>query len=327
MPTPDPTEFQRLAAEAVAHHTAGRLDAAEAAYRAALAMAPGHPSITHNLATIAAKRGNHRAAIALFDAVLGAEPFHVSAHYNRAAALQSAGMMRAAIDGYRQAARLEPAHYDAHRNLAFLYLAEGERGRSLDHFARTCELRRGDDHSAIANASLTHATRDKLIHDAAQFRYLAGRHRDARRFELLAKCYEDVARDFASEPSPLSPAQRDLIGADYNTAINVFGAAEIAGPAIDPTLDCGRIAADLASRDTAVIDSLLTPDAFARLHRFLLESTIWHDFSHIGGFVASYLEDGLASPLFLQIIDELRAALSPILASKPLVQAWAFKGL
>ena len=43
------------------------------------------------------------------------------------------------------------------------------------------------------------------------------------------------------------------------------------------------------------------------MQRFLLESTIWHDFSHIDGFVASYLEDGLACPLLLQIADELRA--------------------
>ena len=50
-------------------------------------------------------------------------------------------------------------------------------------------------------------------------------------------------------------------------------------------------------------------------------------FSHIGGFVASYLEDGLASPLMLQIADELRQTLPDILGPHPLTQAWAFKGL
>jgi hypothetical protein len=63
------------------------------------------------------------------------------------------------------------------------------------------------------------------------------------------------------------------------------------------------------------------------LRRFLLESTIWHDFSHIDGFVASYLEDGLACPLVLQIADELRQAFPDILGPHPLTQAWAFKGL
>jgi hypothetical protein len=58
-----------------------------------------------------------------------------------------------------------------------------------------------------------------------------------------------------------------------------------------------------------------------------LESTIWHDFSHIGGFVASYLEDGLACPLLLQIVDETRRAFPELLGAHPLTQAWAFKGL
>jgi len=75
------------------------------------------------------------------------------------------------------------------------------------------------------------------------------------------------------------------------------------------------------------VDDLLTPQALNSLQRFLLESTIWHDFSHIEDFVASYLEDGLACPLVLQIADELRRAFPEILGEHPLSQAWAFKGL
>ena len=74
-------------------------------------------------------------------------------------------------------------------------------------------------------------------------------------------------------------------------------------------------------------DDLLTAPALAALKRHLLESTIWHDFSHIGGFVASYLEDGLACPLLLQIADEIRGAFPELLKGHPLSQAWAFKGL
>jgi hypothetical protein len=75
------------------------------------------------------------------------------------------------------------------------------------------------------------------------------------------------------------------------------------------------------------VDDLLTPEALESLRQFLLESTIWHDFSHIDGFVASYLEDGLACPLLLQIADELRRAFPDILGPHRLSQAWAFKGL
>ena len=76
-----------------------------------------------------------------------------------------------------------------------------------------------------------------------------------------------------------------------------------------------------------MIDRLLNPPALAALRRHLLESTVWHDGEHIPGFLAAYLEDGLASPLLLQIADELRAALPGILAPHPLAQAWAFKCL
>jgi len=80
-------------------------------------------------------------------------------------------------------------------------------------------------------------------------------------------------------------------------------------------------------RGAVSFDDLLSPAALAVLKQYLLESTIWHDFDHIGGFVASYLEDGLACPLLLQIVDEIRAAFPNLLKAHPLSQAWAFKGL
>ena len=77
-------------------------------------------------------------------------------------ALQALGQSREAIQGFERVCAIEPGHYDAHRALGFLWLAEGDRGRALDHFARTYELRRGEDRTGIAAKSLTEATRDKL---------------------------------------------------------------------------------------------------------------------------------------------------------------------
>ena len=65
------------------------------------------------------------------------------------------------------------------------------------------------------------------------------------------------------------------------------------------------LTAQFDAQGAIAVDDLLTPQALNSLRRFLLESTIWHDFSHIDGFVASYLEDGLACPLLLQIADDL----------------------
>jgi tetratricopeptide (TPR) repeat protein len=267
-------------------------------------------------------------AIAQFDLAIAAEPRYASAHYNRASALQALGRSRDALQSFARVCAIDPGHYDAHRALGFLWLAEGDRSRALDHFARTYELRRGEDRSGIATKSLTWAARDKLIHDAEQFRYLAERRREPR-FETLARNYQAVAESVPEKAVPLSDQQLDALGEDYNTAIHVASAPEIAGRAVNPRPDRDALVARFGEGKAGAVsfDDLLTPAGLAALKRYLLESTIWHDFSHIGGFVASYLEDGLACPLLLQIVDEIRGALPELLGPHPLTQAWAFKGL
>jgi hypothetical protein len=321
-------KFDQLIAAAIAHHNAGRLDQAEAAYRDALAISPGHAAITHNLGVLAATQGKHAAAIACFDEAIAAEPDFVSAHYNRAVARHSLGQSIEARQGFARVCALDPGHYHAHRALGFLWLADGNRGRALDHFARTYELRRGEDRSGIAAKSLAEATRGKLLHDAEQFRFLSERRIERQRFDALARHYEAVAKDFPEKPTALSDRQFAALGDDYNTAIHICDAPEVAGRAVSKRPDRDVILRSFREMQAgaAWFDDLLTPPALAGLKRYLLESTIWHDFSHIGVFVASYLEDGLACPLLLQIADEIRAAFPELLAQHPLSQAWAFKG-
>ncbi|HEY7246695.1 MAG TPA: tetratricopeptide repeat protein [Xanthobacteraceae bacterium] len=329
MATVTKLDLAGLVADALTHHRAGRLGEAEAAYRAALGMSPGDAAITHNLGVIAAARGEPHSAIQCFDAAIAAEPRYAAAHFNRAAALQALGRWPQAIAGFSRASALDPGCYEAHRALGFLWLAEGERGRALDHFARTYELRRGEDRADIAIGSLTSATRGKLLHDAEQFHFLAERRRDRQGFSALARTYEAVARSFPEQPTKLSPEQTAMLGDDYNTAINAYAAPELPSRAVTEREDREEIMRVFQHRQGSAIhfDGLLTPPALFRLRQFLLESTVWHDFNHIGGFVASYLEDGLACPLLLQIADEIRQTFPEILANRPLSQAWAFKGL
>jgi Flp pilus assembly protein TadD len=320
-------EFRALVADAMTHFQAGRLAEAESAYRLALAIVPVDPAVTHNLGVAIAAQGGHRAAVGCFEEALRADPGFVSAHYNRAVALLRLGETQEAIKAFGRAATLEPQHYEAHRALGFLRLSQGERGRTLDHLARTYELRRGDDRITVALKSLTTATRRKLEHDAEQFLYLSQRTRDGRRFDLLARSYNVLAQQVRDEVATLSDAQIDVLGDDYNTPIHLRAAPEVAGGAVNERADRAALTAQFEEQGVIFVDDLLTPQALDSLRRFLLESTIWHDFSHIDGFVASYLEDGLACPLVLQIADELRRAFPDILDPHPLCQAWAFKGL
>jgi tetratricopeptide (TPR) repeat protein len=320
-------EFRARVARATTHLQAGRPAEAETDYRAALTLVPADPGLTHNLGVALAAQGRHRAAVECFEEALKADHGFVSAHFNRGGALMKLGETEEAIKAFSRATHLDPQLYEAHRLLGFLWLSRGERGRSLDHFARTYELRRGDDRTTIALKSLTTATRHKLEHDAEQFLYLSQRTRDRLRFEVLARNYRTVAAQLSNEATTLSDAQIDVLGDDYNTPIHLRAAPELAGGAVNARTERVALAARFDRQGALFVDDLLTPQALDSLRRFLLESTIWHDFSHIDGFVASYLEDGLACPLLLQIADELRRTFPEILGEHALSQAWAFKGL
>jgi tetratricopeptide (TPR) repeat protein len=316
-----------LLAAAAEHFEAGRLEAAAAAYRSALSKSPDDVGILHNLGVTAARLGQLDAALGYLDAALRLEPDYASAHYNRAAALLDLHRESDALESLSRCLALDPGHYEAHRASALHWLAQGNTGRALDHFARTYELRRGVDCSAMARDSLTHTNRCKLLHDAAQFRHLADKGRQPHRFAALAERYRSVAATLPSQVTPLSSADLECLGPDYNTALYMAEAPEIAAGCLSRREDRDRIVRELKDNSAgyAQFDGVLTPAALVSLRRYLQDSTIWHDFSHIEGCLASYLEDGLASPLLLQLICELRALLPELLGPHPLIQAWAFK--
>jgi hypothetical protein len=323
----DAASLQSLLAEAEAHYHAGRWLQAEAAYRGALERAPHKASVMHNLGIVAAGAGDPTCALTWFDRAVEAEPGYAAAHANRAVALLELGRRHEAILGFVRSVSLEPDNYEAHRALGLLFLGEGDRGRALDHFARTYELRRGEDRTDMASRSLDHANRCKLKHDAEQFRYLAKSRRDGARFEMLARNYAAQEKNLPSGLVQLAPFVVDVIGEDYNTAINIAEAPEVKDGAVNRALHCRDILQRFERTGIAPFDEFLSPRAFESLRDYLLGSTIWHDFNHIDGFVATYLEDGLACPLMLQIADELRSALPELLGQHPLVQAWAFKAV
>jgi hypothetical protein len=325
------TDLSALLQDAIAHQRADRRVEAEAAYRAALLMDPAHSGAQHNLGVLVAQRGDAAGALEIFDRLLALEPGYASAHFNRGNALNALDRPTDATVAYRSAISLEPDHYNAHRALAFLWLAAGDCDRSLDHFARTYDLRRGDDRSGIAGTSLRTASRSKLQHDADLFRNLPPKVRDGGRFELLARIYESVTVDLLDPDGvvELSDGQLETLGPEYNTPLHLVDAPELPGGAVNADLDVVGITQTYGGSTPGIawFDDLLTPKALALLQRFLRESTVWHDFTHIGGFVATYLEDGLATPLVLQIADEFRGLLPDLLGPHPLSQAWAFKAL
>ena len=287
---------------AQSHHEAGRLEAAKSAYRSILERQPGRGSVWHNLGVACAKTGESEEAITCFRRAVDIDPGYVSAYVNLGTALVTAGRQAAAREAYLRAVSLEPDLYDAHRALGFSWQAAEQSERALDHFDRTLDLRRGEGRIGIADSILYSATRLKLEHDAGQFHYLASQPRSRKPFEMYARSFAETAASLGEGVVELSEDQLEAMGGIYNTPWHMVDAPEI-GVAVAPELDTSAIEARFAESDRKSVwfDGFLSPRALSSLKRFLLGSMIWSDFRHIEGFLAAYLEDGLACPLILQI--------------------------
>ena len=154
---------------------------------------------------------------------------------------------------------------------------------------------------------------------------------DITKFNKLAAVYRIVASeiDCASDTEvvPLSDKHRGLLGDTYNRPFHILEAPLLDEPTIDKNLNVNNITNDYFSHDFGLtyIDEFLSPKALASLRDFLLGSTIWFDFFHSGGYIGAYLKDGLASPLILQIAEDLRLKLPQIFKHHKLTQLWAYK--
>lgn len=320
-------------ARAVALHRDGRLADAETAYRAILDADPDHSGALHNLGVVLAQAGRPAEALGLFDRAVAAQPDYVHAHVNKGGALQALGRLADAAAAYGRALALQPDLYPVRLRLALALLALGRRAEALDHFRRTHTQRRDPAFMGSDHPSFVQATQLKIAHDAAQFQHLAARGVEPERFSALAALYGEALGDISWPDDPgaavdLQAPWRGRLADSYNLPLHTAEAAEVSGLALNPALKAEAISSAYGEGGgIATVDHLLTPEALDVLRRFLLDSTIWHDFTHIGGFLAAYLEDGMASPLLLQIVDELRRFLPGILGPHPLRQAWAFKCL
>lgn len=311
--------------EAVGLHREGRLVEAEARYLKILDAHPKHAGVLHNLGVVLAQGGNHAAALDCFDEALAAQPDYASANLNRAGALHELGRFEEASQDYRKFLAAEPDHYDANFRLGLVETALGRRDGALTWFSRTNEIRR-------AAATVSSISKLKLDHDIAQVRFLASAGIEADRLSRLADEFTALRDDIDwpdddGEPVALTDEQSARIAATFARPVHVADAPEVARSSLHPSVDAAAITRDyfVHAPGLARVDDLLAPDALHALRRYLLHSTIWFDFIHVQGFLAAYLEDGLACPLLLQIAADLAETFPEIFGTHALSQAWAFK--
>ncbi len=102
---------------ALAHHGAGRLDAAEAAAKEAIDHQPSHAGARHLLGIIAIQRGDHQRAVELLRQSISLDPNAEQAHNNLGIALAGLGRLDEAIASMVDATKLNPGFAVAHFNL------------------------------------------------------------------------------------------------------------------------------------------------------------------------------------------------------------------
>lgn len=106
---------------AAVHRRAGKLEAAEAALRQAIARDPGTAAHHNELGNLLQDRGRLNDAIAAYRRALRLHPAFAEAWNDLGTARYAKGELEAAVDCYRRALRLRPDHVVAHANLGAVY--------------------------------------------------------------------------------------------------------------------------------------------------------------------------------------------------------------
>ncbi len=342
---------------------AGLLADAVDAYNRAIQLNPRSIDPRTNLAHVYKELGRLAEAQATYEQVLALNPDHAEGHNNLGVLLKEQGRLDTAADEYRKAIALKPTHAEAHNNLGLVLLEQGRVDEAIRCFERALQAHPGygtalynlgiawiwreDIPNALrcfaetAKAKYAHGRpvsesavfRSRVKHDAEQVGYLFER-------GLLGEewrgYHEALVRMRARlEPAPgtvspnrvgLSPADLQPFAPSFNRLLYIAPCDMMAEGALSPALDHAAIEARYLATQPEVtfIDGLLSEEALRRLREFCWTSTIWKK-DYENGYIGAFLGDGFASPLLLQIAEELRGRLPRIFGPHRLTQAWAFK--
>jgi len=338
-------------------------DSSEAirAYKHALRLKPNYVEAQSNLGNVYREQGDLSAAIAVYERVIQLKPDYAAGYNNLGVALKESHDLDRAIDVYQQALRLDPhnaeSHYNlgmvyiereqgenavpafqkaieikpdyakAHHNLGLALLWQGQRDAALAQFRKSADLRQ--NHGGGVRVSYVLPSRIK--HDAEQLEYLRRQGISVSMpdgySEVLQSLKEQTASSQeANQPVAVSAFQAEALSPSFNRILHYASNPIFSDGALNPNLDREEIQQRYQASHPEIIyiDELLKKDALKSLRQFCLESTIWKK-GYVEGYVGAFLSEGFASPLLLQVAEELRQQLSGIFHNHQLLQAWAFK--
>lgn len=202
---------RELFSRGLAEHTAGNWPQAEAAYREALALAPGRPSLLFNLGRLMLDRERDEEAGQLFDQVLQAAPDDHEAHYNLGIALARQARFDEALGHYDRALALKPDFAEAHSSRGAALGKLGRDAAALEAHARSIALQpeRADFQLGFCRCAMSPGLDERRAAtpavEQAVLACLAGRNADYQSLGRLA--WAMVRRKL--ERLALDPAARD----------------------------------------------------------------------------------------------------------------------
>jgi tetratricopeptide (TPR) repeat protein len=159
------SEIQSALSQAIAHHRAGRLDQAIAAYQQALALAPDEADIHNNLAMAMRQRGRLTEAITEYQTAIKLNPDMAEVHNNLGIALKDVGQIDAAIAAYRRALALKNDMAGAWHNLGFALAHKKEFDQAIEAFEHAIAIdpKMVDAHNNLGGALIEKKRFDQAI--------------------------------------------------------------------------------------------------------------------------------------------------------------------
>ena len=129
--------------DGLAHHRAGRLKQAAAAYRRVLEVEADNPDALHLLGVVAHQSGDHETAIGLIGKAIGADPSNAGYHSNLGEVYRAAGRIDDSLAACRKAIELDAGYAEAHHNLGLALLGAGRRDEALAALRRAVAVKPG----------------------------------------------------------------------------------------------------------------------------------------------------------------------------------------
>ena len=137
----DSAAIQALCAQGLAHHQAGRLEDARAAYEAVLRADPDDAAALHLLGVYCVQTGQLELAVSLIERSLVVNPTTVAAYGNLANALNRLQRFDEVVAACDRAIALDPSFAEAHGNRGQALYALGRMAEALASYERVAALK------------------------------------------------------------------------------------------------------------------------------------------------------------------------------------------